>query len=64
MNRNMIGSSDVKGVDRNRFEENISVRDWRAAWVWPTEMRPSACLRTVSGFENGAIVGLNGGELW
>jgi len=48
-------------VDLNLLDRNISVKDWRAAWVWPTETRPSACLRIVSGFENGAISGGGGG---
>lgn len=55
--RIMMGSREVRGVERNRLEENISVRDWRAAWVWPTEIRPSACFRTVSGFVMGAMMG-------
>ena len=33
----------------------MSVSDCSAAWFWPTETRPSACFKTVSGFENGAI---------
>lgn len=55
MKRFMIGSRVANGVDRKRFEANISVRDWRAAWDWPTDTRPSAWRSTVSGFENGAI---------
>jgi hypothetical protein len=41
--RCMMGSCKVNGVDLNFFEENISVNDCRAACVYPTEMRPSAC---------------------
>ena len=51
-----MGSREVKGVDLNLFEANISVSDCKAAWVCPTETRPSACLRTVSGLEKGAIL--------
>ena len=51
-----MGSNEASGVDRKRFEENISVSDCRAACVCPTETRPSACFRTASGFENGAIL--------
>lgn len=56
MKRCMMGSSDVSGVDLNRFEENISVNDCSAACVWPTETSPSACFSTVSGLEKGAIL--------
>jgi hypothetical protein len=52
----MIGSSEAKGVVLKRFDENISVNDWRAAWDCPTETRPSACLRIVSGFVIGAMI--------
>ena len=50
-----MGSRETRGVDLNLLDRNISVKDWRAACVWPTETRPSACLRIVSGFEKGAI---------
>src|SRR6266403_696573 len=53
--RTMMGSSEAKGVVRKRFDENISVNDCRAACVCPTETRPSACFRMVSGFVMGAI---------
>ena len=54
--RIIIGSSEASGVDRNFFDENMSVSDCKAAWFWPTDTRPSACFKTVSGFENGAII--------
>lgn len=51
-----MGSRDATGVERNRFELNISFSDCNAACVCPTEISPSACRKTVSGFEKGAIV--------
>jgi hypothetical protein len=51
----MMGSSEARGVVRKRFDENISVNDCSAACVCPTETRPSACFRMVSGFVIGAI---------
>lgn len=52
----MMGSSDARGAERNRFEENISVKDCRAACICPTDTRPSACLRIASGLEYGAMM--------
>jgi hypothetical protein len=54
--RTRIGSRAARGVERKRFEVNISVRDCSAACVCPTETSPSACFRTASGFVNGAMM--------
>lgn len=58
-----MGSSEAKGVVRKRFDENISVNDCSAACVCPTETRPSACFRIVSGFVMGAILRVLGDTL-
>jgi hypothetical protein len=56
MKGSMMSSNEASGVDQERSEENISVSDCRAACVCPTETRPSACFRTASVFEDGAIL--------
>ena len=62
--RSRMGPRAGRGVDLKCFEVDISVRDWRAACVCPTEMSPSACfnIASKSGSLNDAIAQIEQGK--